>query len=147
MAAFPKPGDRQDVELGKSFTPKFDADGLIPCITTDAQTGEVLMFAWMNAEALTETISTGQACYWSRSRGQLWRKGETSGSIQSVIEIMTDCDQDVMLLKVIVAGSSASCHQGYRSCFYRRLEKNKDGTQRLEFVGEQLANPDDLYSD
>lgn len=138
--------DNTEIELGTTFSPAFDSDGLIPCITTDAETGDILMFAWMNADALAETVRTGTACYWSRSREKLWRKGEISGSAQTVIEIRTDCDQDVIQLRVKVAGSGASCHQGYRSCFYRQVKSGENGQVILEFTEERVADPDDLYS-
>lgn len=118
---FPNPGDKQALEEGVVFTPRFDADGLIPCITTDSRDNTVLMFAFMNAEALRLTLETGIAHYWSRSRQSLWRKGDTSGQLQTVTEIRTDCDQDVLLLKVEPGGDGGACHTGRRSCFYRRL--------------------------
>ncbi|MFZ0728863.1 MAG: phosphoribosyl-AMP cyclohydrolase, partial [Methylovirgula sp.] len=108
------------LEEGGVFTPRFDA-GLIGCIVTDARDGAVLMFAFMNEEALRLTIETGVAHYWSRSRQSLWRKGDTSGQQQSVKELRTDCDQDVLLLKVEPGGDGGACHTGRRSCFYRRL--------------------------
>ena len=103
------------------FTPRFGADGLIPAIVTDASDGAVLMFAHMNAEALALTRTSGEAHFWSRSRKALWRKGETSGQILKVREILTDCDQDVMLIRVEVQGDGTACHTGRRSCFYRRV--------------------------
>lgn len=142
---FSERGDKTEIELGTGFSPAFDADGLIPCITADADSGDILMFAWMNADALTETIQTGTVCYWSRSRKKLWRKGETSGATQSVVEIRTDCDQDVILVRVRVAGAGASCHQGYRSCFYRRVRSAETGEISLEFTEKRVADPDDLY--
>ena len=114
-------GTRHDVEHGLVFQPKFDADGLIPAIVTDASTGGVLMFAWMNAEALALTMATRAGHFWSRSRGSLWKKGETSGNVLDVAEILTDCDQDVVWLKVRVQGDGVACHTGARSCFYRAL--------------------------
>jgi phosphoribosyl-AMP cyclohydrolase len=114
-------GTPDEIENGVTFMPKFDADGLIPVITQDATSGEVLMFAWMNAEALARTIETGEAWYWSRSRNGFWRKGETSGQTQTVRDIRIDCDQDVLLLKVDVGGDGGACHVGYRSCFFRSL--------------------------
>jgi phosphoribosyl-AMP cyclohydrolase len=141
---FSERGDKTEIELGTAFSPAFDSNGLIPCITTDAATGDVLMFAWMNADALAETIRTGTTCYWSRSRKKLWRKGETSGSTQSVVEIRTDCDQDVILLRVRVAGTGSSCHQGYRSCFYRRVKSDEAGQIVLEFTEERVAGSGDL---
>ncbi len=126
---FPKPGSKTDLEEGIVFTPRFDADGLIGCITTDARDGTVLMFAYMNAEALRLTLDTGIAHYWSRTRQSLWRKGDTSGRQQTVREIRTDCDQDVLLLKVDPAGDGNACHTGRRSCFYRRVVPGPDVTK------------------
>lgn len=116
---FPTAPDAAALERGKVLAPRFDAMGLIAAVTTHAETGEVLMLAWMDAEALRLTIDTGQAHYYSRSRKQLWKKGETSGQIQTVTEIRVDCDQDAVLLKVIPAGDGGACHVGFRSCFYR----------------------------
>lgn len=104
-----------------AFTPRFNSDGLIPCIATSARTGEVLMFAWMNAEALERSLATGEAHYWSRSRGELWHKGATSGKTQKIVEIRTDCDQDCLWIKVQVSGAEIGCHTGRRSCFYRQV--------------------------
>lgn len=109
----------EQVEEGREFAPKFDADGLIPVVTSDAVSGEVLMLGYMNAEALARTIESGEAHYWSRSRKALWRKGATSGLVQRVIEMRVDDDQDAIWLRVQVLGAGASCHVGYRSCFYR----------------------------
>src|SRR5689334_22449330 len=114
-------GDHDAIELGTDLTPKFDADGLITAIATDAATGEVLMVAHMNEEALARTIETGSAWFFSRSRRKLWRKGEESGNTLEVREMRVDCDQDVILLKVEMAGDAVACHQGYRSCFYRSV--------------------------
>lgn len=114
-------GDTEEIENGTVFEPKFDSDGLIVAVATDAATGEVLMVAHMNAEALARTIETGEAWFWSRSRGALWRKGETSGNTLSVMEARVDCDQDTLLLKVRIAGDGVACHRGYRSCFYRTI--------------------------
>ena len=128
--------------------PKFDADGLIPCITTDASTNEVLMFAFMNAESLAHTIRTERATYWSRSRKKLWIKGEESGNVQVVKELRTDCDQDVILLKVENVGG-ASCHNGYKSCFYRKLadgaNPDQPGTLKLEFAAARVFDPATVY--
>ncbi len=118
-APFLERGNSREAETADVFMPKFDANGLVPCITQDAGTGEVLMFAFMNAEALRLTIETGCAHYFSRSRNRLWKKGETSGHVQRIAEIRTDCDQDVVLLRV--EQTAAACHTGYRSCFFRRL--------------------------
>ncbi|MEO0868244.1 MAG: phosphoribosyl-AMP cyclohydrolase [Cyanobacteria bacterium J06642_11] len=109
------------VEEGMLLAPKFDAHGLIPVVTTDADTGDVLMHAYMNEDALLKTIETGEAHYYSRSRQQLWHKGATSGLVQNVQQLLIDDDQDCLWMKVKVAGSGASCHVGYRSCFYREI--------------------------
>jgi phosphoribosyl-AMP cyclohydrolase len=111
----------EQVEEGRELAPKFDADGLIPVVTSDAASGEVLMLGYMNAEALARTIESGEAHYWSRSRQALWRKGATSGLVQRVIEMRVDDDQDAIWLRVQVLGAGASCHVGYRSCFYRAV--------------------------
>ena len=121
----PLAGREQDETA--ELRPRFDAAGLVAAIAQDAATGEVLMLAWMNAEALAETIRTGRATYWSRSRGSLWVKGESSGHTQEVVEIRVDCDQDAVLLKVRQAGGA--CHTNRKSCFYRRLE---DGSLSFE---------------
>jgi len=121
-APFPPPGDKQALEQGDVLTPRFDASGLIAAIATDAGTGEPLMFAWMNDEALRRTLDTGEAHYWSRSRNELWRKGATSGQIQRVVELRVDCDQDAVWLKVKAQGDGGACHTGARSCFYRVVE-------------------------
>ena len=118
---FAAPGTKTEVEEGRAFTPRFGADGLITCVTADAGSGAVLMVAHMNAEALARTLATGEAWYWSRSRGELWRKGATSGQTQTVVEMRVDCDQDALLLKVRVGGDGGACHTGRRSCFYRRV--------------------------
>ncbi len=111
----------EQVEEGSDLAPKFDADGVLPVVTTDAASGEVLMLGYMNAEALAKTIETGEAHYWSRSRQTLWHKGATSGLVQRVVDMRIDDDQDAVWLAVDVAGSGASCHVGYRSCFYRSV--------------------------
>jgi phosphoribosyl-AMP cyclohydrolase len=120
--AFPVAETSSDLERGTVLAPRFDAAGLIAAVTVDAASGEVLMLAWMNAEALRLTIDTGQAHYYSRSRQSLWKKGETSGQIQTVHEIRVDCDQDAVLLKVTAGGDGGACHVGFRSCFYRVVE-------------------------
>jgi phosphoribosyl-AMP cyclohydrolase len=131
---FPTAGSKTELEEGEVFSPRFDADGLIGCIVTDARDGAVLMFAYMNEEALRLTLETGAAHYWSRSRQSLWRKGDTSGQRQSVKEIRTDCDQDVLLLKVEPSGDGGACHTGRRSCFYRRVAS---GPQSVALVFEK----------
>jgi len=129
MAAplFPAPGDKHAVEHGAALTPRFGPDGLIAAIATHADTGEVLMLAWMNDQALRLTLETREAHYWSRSRGELWHKGATSGQIQQVVEVRIDCDQDAVWLKVRPQGDGGACHTGARSCFYRVVE---DGALR-----------------
>ena len=124
---FPAPGSRTELEEGDVLTPRFGADGLVTCVTTEAATGELLMVAHMNAEALAKTLETGEAWYWSRSRGELWRKGVTSGQIQKVVEMRVDCDQDALWLKVRVGGDGGCCHTGRRSCFYRKVEAGPAG--------------------
>ncbi|HTV31817.1 MAG TPA: phosphoribosyl-AMP cyclohydrolase [Methylocella sp.] len=111
---------KQELEEGTVFTPHFDADGLIVCVTRDVADGQILMLAYMNAEALRLTFETGFAHYWSRSRKTIWRKGDTSGQRQKIVEIRTDCDQDALLLTVEQSGGGA-CHTGRRSCFYRKI--------------------------
>jgi phosphoribosyl-AMP cyclohydrolase len=118
---FEASGTKAEIEEGQALTPRFNADGLVTCVAADAATGEVLMVAHMNAEALARTIETGEAWYWSRSRGELWRKGAGSGQIQTVAEMRIDCDQDAILLKVRVGGDGGCCHTGRRSCFYRAV--------------------------
>jgi len=127
--------NRSAVEQGARLAPKFDRDGLIPAVATDAATGEVLMLAYMNAEALMRTIESGEAHYYSRSRGRLWKKGESSGHVQRVREIRVDCDQDAIWLRVEQAG--VACHVGYPSCFYRRVETGADGSVRLTTLLER----------
>ena len=122
-----------DREEGLAFQPKFGADGLATCVTVDAARGDVLMVAHMNAEALGATLKTGVVHYWSRSRGALWRKGDTSGQAQTLVEMRVDCDQDAFLALVRVGGDGGACHTGRRSCFYRRLESDSAGP-RLAFV-------------
>lgn len=119
MSLFPAPADKHALEEGTALSPRFDANGLVTCVTTDAATGELLMVAHMNAEALKRSIETGEAWYWSRSRQELWHKGATSGQIQTIVEMRVDCDQDAIWLKVHVAGDGGCCHTGRHSCFYR----------------------------
>ncbi len=122
--AFDAPGTRSAVEEGAAFTPRFDAQGLISCIAVDAADGQVLMLAHMNAESLARTLETGEAWYWSRSRGELWHKGATSGQIQRVVEMRVDCDQDAVLIRVAVGGDGGCCHTGRRACFYRSVARD-----------------------
>ena len=134
------------VEESGSFNPRFDRDGLIPCVTTEAGSGDVLMVAWMNAEALERTLATGFVHYWSRSRQALWKKGETSGAVQHVVEMRTDCDQDAIW--IIVEQAGAACHTGRTSCFYRAvpLGRAPDGGLRLAFrEAERVFDPAAVY--
>ncbi len=130
-----------EIETGTTFQPRFNADGLIPAIAQDAATGEILMVAFMNDEALQKTIELGRAVYYSRSRKKLWHKGEESGHVQTVREIRVDCDQDCIVMKVTV--DQGQCHVGYQSCFYRRLKTGSDST--LEFVAEPVYDPKAVY--
>jgi phosphoribosyl-AMP cyclohydrolase len=129
-------GSRPDIETTNVFQPKLDADGLIPAIVTDARDGEVLMFAWMNAEALALTIETAIGHFWARSRSKIWRKGEESGNFLRVVELRTDCDQDVVWLRVQIEGKGVACHTGRRSCFYRAIPTGAPHSTalRLAFV-------------
>jgi phosphoribosyl-AMP cyclohydrolase len=123
---FPPPGSKSELEEGATLTPRFGADGLVTCVTTDADSGELLMVAHMNADALAKTLESGEAWYWSRSRKELWHKGATSGQVQIVVEMRVDCDQDALWLKVRVAGDGGCCHTGRRSCFYRLVGSGGD---------------------
>jgi phosphoribosyl-AMP cyclohydrolase len=144
--AFPSRTQTSEIELGSTLQPKFGSDGLIPCIAQDITTGDVLMFAFMNAESLEHTLRTRKATYWSRSRQKLWVKGEESGNVQIVKEVYVDCDQDVLLIKVEQSGAAnAACHNGYRSCFYRRLAKLDDPAFALEYTSSRLFDPATVY--
>jgi phosphoribosyl-AMP cyclohydrolase len=135
--------DINEREEGLKFQPKFDASGLVTCVATDAASGEVLMVAHMNDEALRRTIASGEAWYFSRSRSSLWRKGETSGHVQRVVEMRLDCDQDAIWIRVEQTG--AACHTGRRSCFYRRVTEGEGGA-RLTFVdADKLFDPNAVY--
>ncbi|MGF1641102.1 MAG: phosphoribosyl-AMP cyclohydrolase [Rhodospirillales bacterium] len=140
----------EQVEEGDQLAPKFDADGLIPVVTTDAATGEVLMHAYMNAEALQQTIAHGEAFYWSRSRQCLWHKGATSGFVQKVVEMRIDDDQDAVWLRVQVAGD-ASCHVGYRSCFYRSIPVGRGASEAMQALRfeetDKTFDPHAVYGD
>ncbi|URQ72989.1 phosphoribosyl-AMP cyclohydrolase [SAR86 cluster bacterium] len=132
----------EEVEEGKSFTPKFDENGLIPVITVEDSSGDILMHGYMNSEALIKSIESREAHYWSRSRQKLWKKGEISGLKQAIVKILVDDDQDCMIFRVNVAGSGASCHVGYKSCFYRILEDKEN----LSFIeSEKLFDPAEVY--
>jgi phosphoribosyl-AMP cyclohydrolase len=129
-APFPAPFTGRDQEEGDAFAPRFDASGLVTAIVTHATSGALLMVAHMNAEALRLSIETGDAWFWSRSRSKLWRKGESSGALQKIVEMRTDCDQDAIWLKVIPQKAEDTCHTGRETCFYRRIEA-KGGSVRL----------------
>ncbi|MGD9501590.1 MAG: phosphoribosyl-AMP cyclohydrolase [Methyloceanibacter sp.] len=147
-APFPAPESETASEETTVFAPRFGADGLLPVVTTSAKTGEVLMLAYMNADALARTIETGEAHYWSRSRGRLWRKGEESGNTQRVVEIRTDCDQDAIWLVVEMSGADAACHTGRKSCFYRALPVGTAprGALTLRFVdAARQFDPETVY--
>ena len=141
--SFAPPGTASDLEEGLALTPKFDADGLVTCVATDAGSGEVLMVAHMNAEALARTIATGEAWYFSRSRRALWKKGETSGHTQRVLEMRVDCDQDAIVIKVEQSGGA--CHTGRRSCFYRAVPLGTAGAITLEFRDQRVFDPKAVY--
>ena len=137
------PKDINDIEEGLTLQPKFDGSGLVTCVATDAATGDVLMVAHMNDEALRKTVESGEAWYFSRSRNALWRKGETSGHVQRVVEMRLDCDQDAIWIRVEQTG--AACHTGRRSCFYRRVTEGEGGA-RLTFVNaDKLFDPTAVY--
>ncbi len=132
-----------DIEEGLGFKPKFDASGLLTCVATDAGTGEVLMVAHMNDEALRKTIASGEAWYFSRSRNSLWRKGESSGHVQRVVEMRMDCDQDAVWIRVEQTG--AACHTGRRSCFYRAVTASEGGALLAFVDAERLFDPEAVY--
>jgi phosphoribosyl-AMP cyclohydrolase len=135
----------QDIEEGTAFLPKFDANGLITAVITDIASGDVLMVAHMSADALKRTIESGEAWFYSRSRKQLWKKGESSGHVQRVIELRVDCDQDALWLKVEQQGPGA-CHTGRRSCFYRAVPLGQKGAVTLEFRdAEKTFDPKAVY--
>ncbi|MCO5164499.1 MAG: phosphoribosyl-AMP cyclohydrolase [Mesorhizobium sp.] len=141
----PAPADKAELEEGSAFTPRFDANGLLTVVVTDAGDGALLMVAHMNAEALALTLQTGIAHYWSRSRKALWKKGETSGNLQHVKEIRTDCDQDAIWLKVLVSGHDATCHTGRRSCFYRLIETKGSSAHLSHDGSEALFDAEHTY--
>jgi phosphoribosyl-AMP cyclohydrolase len=133
-----------DIEEGLELQPRFDASGLVTCVATDADTGEVLMVAHMNDEALRKTIASGEAWYFSRSRNALWRKGETSGHVQRVVEMRMDCDQDAIWIRVQQTG--AACHTGRRSCFYRKVDGGGESGARVSFVdADKVFDPKAVY--
>jgi phosphoribosyl-AMP cyclohydrolase len=137
--------DKSEIEEGLAFAPQFGADGLITAVVTDAKSGDVLMVAHMNPEALRRTVESGEAWYYSRSRRKLWKKGESSGHVQRVVELRVDCDQDALWLKVEQAGEGA-CHTGRRTCFYRAVALGESGGAKLEFRdGEKTFDPKAVY--
>ncbi|WP_421851239.1 phosphoribosyl-AMP cyclohydrolase [Oricola sp.] len=144
---FPPPGPKMELETGNIVSPRFSSDGLITAVTVDAVDNTVLMVAHMNAETLRLTIETGIAHYWSRSRQSVWKKGETSGNIQTVKELRIDCDQDCVVLKVRAEGDGSSCHTGRRSCFYRIVKLADDGEAELVFdeTDTPRFDPDEVY--
>ncbi|MDR1145688.1 MAG: phosphoribosyl-AMP cyclohydrolase [Verrucomicrobiales bacterium] len=145
---FAERGDQQQLETSALLAPKFDRDGLIPAVATDYDSGEVLMFAYMNREALTLTIKLGEAVYWSRSRREIWHKGATSGNVQVVRELRIDCDQDALWLRVTQRGCGSACHTGYRSCFYRAIPTGAPAQSGLALVfkeTEKLFDPEKVY--
>lgn len=140
---------KEELEEGLGFTPRFNEDGLIPCITTSAQSGKVLMFAYMNDDALRKSIETGEAHYWSRSRSELWHKGESSGHVQRIVEMRTDCDQDCIWISVEM-DEELSCHTGRQSCFYRKIPFGGAAGGKpdapMEWIdGKRLFNPEAVY--
>ncbi len=138
----------EQVEEGRELAPKFDEHGLIACVTTSAKTGEVLMLGYMNQEALSRSIETGEAHYYSRSRKVLWHKGATSGLVQKIVEMRIDDDQDAVWIRVAMDGEEASCHVGYRSCFYREIPTGKGGDITLEFREDhKVFDPQKVYGD
>lgn len=136
---------KSEIEESLGFAPQFGADGLITAVVTDVKSGDVLMVAHMNADAVAKTITSGEAWYYSRSRKKLWKKGETSGHVQRVVELRVDCDQDALWLKVEQAGEGA-CHTGRRSCFYRAVPLGQNGAVKLEFSNaDKTFDPDKIY--
>ena len=145
ISAAPMANQASDLEEGLTLAPRFGADGLVTAVVTDARSGDVLMVAHRNDEALAKTIETGEAWYYSRSRQKLWKKGESSGHLQRVIELRVDCDQDAVWLKVEQQGAGA-CHTGRRSCFYRAVPLGQTGAVKLEFRdGERAFDPKAVY--
>jgi phosphoribosyl-AMP cyclohydrolase len=134
---------KQSIEEGLEFAPRFDDKGLMPAVAQDAQTGQILMVAYMNRQALDLTIQTGYATYFSRSRQQLWKKGQESGHVQKVEQILVDCDQDCLVLKVHI--DAGQCHVGYQSCFYRALKKGS--SKNLELIAEKVYDPKQAYKE
>lgn len=134
-----------DLEEGSSFAPRFDAAGLVTVVTVEAASNDVLMVAHMNVQALSLTLETGVAHYWSRSRGKIWKKGETSGEIQEVVELRTDCDQDALVMVVNQTGRGAACHTGRKTCFYRRVVTANGSVALVDTGLPRLFDPHDVY--
>ena len=152
----PRPDDKKSLEEGPGFSPKFNDQGMIPCVSTHAQTGEVLMLGYMNDVALTKTIETGYVYFWSRSRGKLWFKGESSGMTQKLVELTTNCDQSAVVAKVTIGqatapgsgGAQASCHVGYPNCFYRAIPTGVGETNqpvKMSIIADKAFDPDEVY--
>ena len=146
----PETANSSDIEEGRQFVPQFDSHGNMPAVVTDATSGDVLMLAWMNEEALLRTIETGQVHFYSRSRRKIWMKGEESGNVMHVEEMRTDCDQDAIWIRARVAGRNAACHTGRRTCFYRAVAKkgvgNTNSVDALDFVVEErVFDPKKVY--
>ena len=141
----PRSLDHAELEEGRTFAPRFDANGLVTAVTVEASTGHVLMVAHMNAEALSKTLSSREVHYFSRSRGKLWKKGETSGEVQRLVEMRTDCDQDVVLVAVEQTGRGAACHTGRKSCFYRRVSVGESGVALVDTGEPKLFDPAVVY--
>ncbi len=148
--------DKQQIELGDQLAPKFNEQGMLPCVSTHADSGEVLMLGYMNDVALAKTIETGFVYYWSRSRGKLWFKGESSGMTQQVVQLLTNCDQSALVAKVRIGkahagGVQASCHTGYPNCFYREVQTGQLPPEgrgaKLTIVQEKAFDPDVVYGD
>jgi phosphoribosyl-AMP cyclohydrolase len=148
-APFPAAPSKEVAEAGLVLAPRFGPDGTITCVTVDADDGRVLMVGHMNAESLARTVRTGEGWYWSRSRGELWHKGATSGNVQRVVELLVDCDQDALVMRVRVDGHGATCHTGRTSCFYRAVSLGRDpaaGDVPLSPVGDPPRfDPDTVY--
>ncbi|MDR0534100.1 MAG: phosphoribosyl-AMP cyclohydrolase [Verrucomicrobiales bacterium] len=148
QSIFAERGDKKQLEESTQLAPKFDKDGLIPVVTTDYDSGEVLMMAYMNRDSLVRTIELGEAVYWSRSRQEIWHKGATSGNVQKVRELRIDCDQDALWMRVTQQGFGGACHTGFRSCFYREVpvgEKAKTGMALIFRETEKLFDPEKVY--
>ncbi|HWJ87158.1 MAG TPA: phosphoribosyl-AMP cyclohydrolase [Pelagibacterium sp.] len=134
-----------ELEAGSVFAPRFDANGLVTAVTVEAQTNEILMVAHMNADAIAETLRSGFATYWSRSRNTLWKKGESSGELQKLVEMRTDCDQDALIVVVEQTGRGAACHTGRKTCFYRTVQLDGDEAKLRDNGAKSLFDPNEVY--